>query len=297
MNAEEARIRLEQANLGQEEGGPAEPAAWVQSVIDGLPRNGEADAELLAAYEWLISFRIGQGRMTRALRLFRQYVDDCAPRCDETYDRAYYDGLVATQTWPTPLKRRLRFYSLVQLFRQTLPLAGLVAECGCFRGLSSFLLCTALKQAEAGFGGQGYRIFDSFQGLSEPQAEDAIEDSRPGKEHLRQMGAGHFTAPLEEVRSALSAFPRIEFYPGWIPEAFPDEPGARYRFVHLDVDLYQPTRDGLEYFYPRVIPGGMIVCDDYGWPGAQRAIDEFCARTGATFRTTPHLQAYIVRGA
>jgi hypothetical protein len=111
------------------------------------------------------------------------------------------------------------------------------------------------------------------------------------------MGAGHFAASLDEVREALCAFPRIEYFPGWIPEAFPDEPGARYRFVHLDVDLFQPTRDSLEYFYPKLIPGGMIVCDDYGWPGARKAIDDFCARTGVTVQANVHLQACIVRSA
>jgi O-methyltransferase len=99
------------------------------------------------------------------------------------------------------------------------------------------------------------------------------------------------------VKEALGAFPRIEFFPGWIPGAFPDEPGARYRFVHLDVDVYQPTRDSLDYFYPRLVPGGMIVCDDYGWPGARKAIEEFRARTGAVFESNAHLQAYTVRGA
>ena len=40
----------------------------------------------------------------------------------------------------------------------------------------------------------------------------------------------------------------------------------------------------------------MIVCDDYNWPGARKAIDEVCERLGATFNTTPQMQAYIMRG-
>ena len=68
-----------------------------------------------------------------------------------------------------------------------------------------------------------------------------------------------------------------------------------YRFVHLDVDLYQPTRDSFDYFYPRLIKGGIIVCDDYNWPGARKAIEEACARFGATFAVTPYLQAVLIR--
>ena len=109
--------------------------------------------------------------------------------------------------------------------------------------------------------------------------------------------AGHFDATLTQVKTALGAYPHIGYFSGWIPNAFPAEPGDRYRFVHLDVDLYEPTRDSLNYFYPRLVPGGMIVSDDYGWPGARKAIDEFCARENITFKTTPYDQAYLVRGA
>lgn len=297
MDVAEARIRLGEAVRQFSAGNSREAETHCSSVISGLPRNGEGQEELVEAYEGLIEIRRSEGRSARALRVFRQYVGDCAPKCDPDYDRIYHDGLLTTRTSPVPLERRQRFYSLVQLFRKTVPLEGLMAECGCFHGLSSYLLCSTLKLAHGGFDGQGYRIFDSFQGLSAPQPEDTIEDSGPQAERLRQITrAGHFAASLEEVKAALRGFPRIEFFPGWIPEAFPDEPDARYRFVHLDVDVYQPTRDSLEYFYPRVVPGGIIVCDDYGWPGARKAVEEFCARAGASFETTPHLQACIVRG-
>ncbi len=51
-----------------------------------------------------------------------------------------------------------------------------------------------------------------------------------------------------------------------------------YSFVHIDVDLYQPTLDCLNFFYNRMIPGGIIISDDYKWqhtPGVKRAFDEF----------------------
>jgi len=204
--------------------------------------------------------------------------------------------LLATHTSPTPLRRRERFYSLVTLFRRTSALRGLVAECGCFRGLSSYLLCRTLKLADPAFDGSGYRIFDSFQGLSVPQPEDTIADSDPDAQLLRNnTQPGKFAAALESVKASLNAFPNIEFFPGWIPSAFPDESETRYRFVHVDVDIYQPTRDSFDYFYPRLVAGGIIVCDDYGWPGARKAIDEFCERMGAECEVTPSLQAYIVR--
>lgn len=298
MDIQEARSRIAEMKRRAPNNLPRDIEALSNAVIAGLPRDGTGQEELAWAYEQVIALRANEGRFARALRLFRQYVNDCAPARDPAYDAIYRDGLVATETSPMPLRRRERFFLLVQLLRQTLPLEGMVAECGCFRGLSSYLMCRTLKQANTAFDGRGYRIFDSFTGLSAPQAEDAAADSHPEAAQMKMMArSGSFSATLEGVKGALSGFPGIAYFPGWIPDTFPDEPAARYRFVHLDVDLYQPTRDGLDYFYPRLVPGGTIVCDDYNWPGARKAVEEFCQRAGIEFTTTPQSQAYIVRSA
>jgi hypothetical protein len=47
--------------------------------------------------------------------------------------------------------------------------------------------------------------------------------------------------------------------------------------VHIDVDLYQPYVDSIEFFYPRLLDGGVMVFDDYGsagFMGARKAVDE-----------------------
>lgn len=298
MDTHEARRLVEEANRLFSTGRFQEAGALCASVISALPRTGAEQPELLTAYGLLMELQIKEGRVGRAMRTFRQYVEDCAPPADPAYDDIYREGLLATHSQPTPLKRRDRFFLLTRLLQQTLPLEGLIAECGCFRGLSSYLLCGTLRRATPGFDGSGYRIFDSFAGLSAPQPQDAVDAAAPNAARLQQMTrAGHFDATLAQVRTALGAYPHIGYFPGWIPSAFPAKPGDRYRFVHLDVDLYEPTRDSLDYFYPRLVAGGMIVSDDYGWPGARKAIDEFCARENLTFKTTPYDQAWIVRSA
>ena len=298
MDLEEVRRRIAAADNDEAILDRQEFESFCSSVVASLPRTVETAPERAWAYEQIINLRIEDGRPARALRIFKQYLGDCAPAADAAYDAMYQTGLNATGTGITPLHRRDRFFSLVQLFRKTLALEGMVAECGCFRGLSSYLLCSTLQQADAAFDGRGYRIFDSFAGLSAPSQEDAIEGEGAQVGRLRHMTrAGNFAASLDKVKAALSAFPRIEYFPGWIPAAFPKEDGVRYRFVHVDVDVYKPTRDSIEYFYPRLVPGGVIVCDDYNWPGARQAIEEVCARVGVEFATTPYTQAYIVRRA
>ena len=246
------------------------------------------------AMEQLLGALFAQGRDGRVSRLFREYTNAFAAQPDSGFDDLYLAGVFATRTSPLPLRRRDRFRLLLGEFDQTLGLEGLVAECGCFRGLSSYLLCSRLRQREPAFDGSGYRIFDSFHGLSAPGSEDSLDRAEAAAPHAVDVQAGRFAAPLEDVKRALAAFPGIAYFPGWIPEAFPRDE-ARYRFVHVDVDLYQPTRDSLDYFWPRLVPGARLVCDDYNWPGARRAVDEFCALKGTTARITASTQAVIER--
>jgi O-methyltransferase len=72
----------------------------------------------------------------------------------------------------------------------------------------------------------------------------------------------------------------VSWHKGWIPERFVDVESRRFALVHIDVDLYDPTKDSMEFVYPRVNPGGIILCDDYACttcPGATRAVDDYLA--------------------
>ena len=157
MNLTEAKSRIAALSSDNAILSPLDLESFCSDVIE-MPRSDDTLTERQWAYEQLIMLRNQQGRPARATRVYRQYLEGCAPACDADYDRLYHEGLAATGTPPTPLRRRDRFYSLVQLFRKTAALEGMVAECGCFRGLSSYLLCSAIKLVQPGFAGQGYRM-------------------------------------------------------------------------------------------------------------------------------------------
>jgi len=201
--------------------------------------------------------------------------------------RIYTHGLLLTRSRPL-WGRRLRFISMLQYAASTLSLPGEFAECGCARGLSAFCIGALTKIAgDPAFSGAGFHIFDSFQGLSAPTAEDDPESGNPN------LIPGKYKFSVDLVKSHLSAFPDISFYPGWIPSRFADVADKQFRFLNLDVDLYQPTRDALRFFYPRLVSGGLIVCDDFNWAGARQAVEE-CAKTlGFAYETTSFNQAII----
>lgn len=159
-----------------------------------------------------------------------------------------------------------RRWMLYQLMRLISNIPGDTAECGVYKGAGSYAICLANR--ENPLFRRKHHVFDSFEGLSTPLAIDGDHWSK-----------GNLTSPLENTANFLSEFAQdIEFFQGWIPTRFPEVADKRYALVHIDVDLYQPTLDSIEFFYQRMNDGGLIVCDDYGFsscPGARLAVDEF----------------------
>jgi O-methyltransferase len=145
---------------------------------------------------------------------------------------------------------------------------GATAECGVRYGKSSFFILNGLADP-----GRPHHLCDSFEGLSEPVAADAETGAR--RDAWR---AGDLIADEQIARNQLKDFPQCRFHRGWIPDCFAGLEHDRFALVHIDVDLYEPTRAAFEFFHPRMSPGGVMICDDYGFascPGARKAVDEY----------------------
>lgn len=98
-----------------------------------------------------------------------------------------------------------------------------------------------------------FHIFDSFEGLSEIESVDKYGYDKRETESIRKQ----FACSLENVQDNLREFNFIKFHKGWIPERFHDVKDETFSFVHIDVDLYQPTLDSFAFFYPRLVTGGI----------------------------------------
>lgn len=159
-----------------------------------------------------------------------------------------------------------RRYNLYQLLRLTHSVLGDTVEIGAYKGAMSYLIC---QHNSTYSDNRIHHIFDSFEGLSSPS--DSLDGS-----HWKP---GALACPEEIVLSNLNKYHKnIALYKGWVPTRFSEVSSKIFSFIHIDVDLYQPTLDSLSFFYERVNAGGLIVCDDYGFtscPGATQACDEF----------------------
>jgi O-methyltransferase len=180
-----------------------------------------------------------------------------------------------------------RKWMLWQLLRLTSEVQGHTAECGVFEGASSWLICA--WNARAAPAGRVHHLFDSFEGVSTPEPVDGS--------HWKKSD---LSASVEVVAKNLLPFKDvIRFHKGWIPERFADVDQTRFTFVHVDVDLFQPTRDSVEFFYPRLSQGGVLLCDDYGFtscPGATEAIDNFLADKPEKMLSLPSGGGFFIKG-
>ncbi|WP_417911633.1 TylF/MycF/NovP-related O-methyltransferase [Candidatus Electronema sp. TJ] len=158
-----------------------------------------------------------------------------------------------------------RRWMLYQIMRLTENIPGDTAECGVYKGAGSYIICK-LNQENKSFRRVHY-LFDSFEGLSTPLKKDG-----------KYWSKGDLSCPLDVLKDNLSKFNKISIHKGWIPQCFSGVESSSFCFVHIDVDLYAPTLDSLNFFYSRMSRGGVILCDDYGCttcPGATEAVDSF----------------------
>lgn len=186
--------------------------------------------------------------------------------------------------WSDNFSKRCRYFSLCQILETVLSrgVSGHIAECGCWRGHSAHMISSILRDHDFK---ERLHIFDSFEGLSGLTELDRNERVELSPEQIKAQ-AQFFACDEGVVRANLAEFPFVETYKGWIPTRFPEVERLRFSFVHIDVDLYEPYRDAITFFYPRMAKGGAIVFDDYGlsqFPGAQTAVDEAVRKFNPSF--------------
>jgi len=172
------------------------------------------------------------------------------------------------------------------------PNQGSMAECGCYIGASTFFM--AKERPE-----QPIYVFDSFEGLSTPGKKDAVQSRVDSDGRGTYWQKSDLTASEEKFRENTREFDNVVVHKGWIPECFGKVENDTFSFIHIDVDLYQPTLDSLKFFYPRVVSGGVILMDDYGFEtcaGAYRAAQEFFADKPEKILHIPTGQGMVIVG-
>jgi O-methyltransferase len=203
----------------------------------------------------------------------RAYFPDRLPSeaLEEAFVRLYPECRPFTMTsW----ERLYAAYQAVRhVCRHNIP--GAVVECGVWRGGSSMMMARALLEH---FGPRPeLYLYDTFDGMVAPTEKDgaiarAVWDAHDGR--------GFCLSPLDEVRANMRStkYPDalVRLVQGTVETTIPAVMPDAISILRLDTDWYESTLHELTHLYPRLVPGGALIIDDYGcWEGARRAVDEY----------------------
>lgn len=177
-------------------------------------------------------------------------------------------------------------FQILACARASCSLGGTMAEAGVFAGGTARLICEAKGDAPL-------RLFDVFETLQQ-EADDA-ESSDRRDEVRRHFGVVH--TPRTAVERLLAPYSNVHLHAGVFPESARGLEAERFSFVHVDLDLERSIGDALEFFHPRLLPGGVLLGDDYHDPGVRRAFDGYFAGRPDTLIALQWGQVMIVKAS
>lgn len=158
--------------------------------------------------------------------------------------------------------RFFNFWFQVERLKQN-NIPGCFAELGVYKGDSASIihLMDPLRS---------FHLFDTFEGFQKKDLE--VESGKAASYTVHNFA----DTSIERVRQKLKS-DKFIFHKGPFPETTNELDDERFALVSIDVDLYNPTKAGLEFFFPKLSPGGVIIVHDYNpdWPGIMKAVDEF----------------------
>jgi hypothetical protein len=218
--------------------------------------------------------------------------DPVRPAADPLAGATPADRAILEQALPFTMTGVARMQALIDAVRHVVErgLPGALAECGVWRGGSVLAMLLTLR--ELGAWDRDVFLYDTFEGMTAPTEHDVSEHDPPALDTWRAAQAQGergwpemFAAEVfseSGVRDTVTraGYPaeRIHFVKGPVEETLPGTLPGPLALLRLDTDWYESTRHELAHLYPLLVPGGVLIIDDYGhWQGAARAVDEYFA--------------------
>jgi O-methyltransferase len=161
---------------------------------------------------------------------------------------------------------------------------GDFAELGVYKGESAKLLHLMAP-------GRTLHLFDTFEGFTE-------KDLKPETGEAATYSTKNFAdTSVEKVMKKIGGdVTKLKIHAGYFPGSATGLENETFALVNIDADLYNPVKAGLEFFYPRMSPGGIILIHDYNhrWEGLVKAVDEFAENTSCKLIPVPDFDSTVM---
>ena len=193
-------------------------------------------------------------KVLKSLELNRHSISENKPLLDLIFKMQYAPG------YNSALLTFREMCNIYLLVKKSQKIEGDLAEVGVYRGGSAKIICEAK-------GEKSLHLFDTFDGL--PITDKSIDILSEGEMK---------NTSLDDVKDSFKKYSNVYYYKGIFPKTTEAIKNKKFSFVNFDTDLYQGTKDCLEFFYPRMNVGGIILSHDYNCPltpGVKKAFNEF----------------------
>ena len=167
-------------------------------------------------------------------------------------------------------------------------LPGDFVECGVNTGICSLAVCDYVDFNSLD---KSFFLFDTFRGI--PEAQMSARE-RPD----RLISNTKYPDVFERATRNFAPFPRAKLVRGLVPDTLSSVTIDKVAYLSLDMNIAYPERKAIEYFWPKLVPGGVVVLDDYGWAGyddQKKTMDEFARQVGVEIWTLPTGQGLIFK--
>jgi SAM-dependent methyltransferase len=180
-----------------------------------------------------------------------------------------------------------RLHTILWAAGRAAQLQGAFVECGTGKGFMASAICEYL-----GWTNRDFYLFDTFKATTVDPATGMQSDDG---ERLHYYAEGDAS-----VRANFAEWPGVKLVVGRIPKTLSTVKIDKVAFMHLDMNYWEPEEHALRHFWPRLVPGGFVILDDYGFEGCEKqrdTADRVAAELGTAVLVLPTGQGMLVKGA
>jgi hypothetical protein len=208
---------------------------------------------------------------------------------DPDFTRAVVVGN-ARQSWDLRRDVRWRYHVILWAARRGARLEGDFVECGVNRGGFSRAVVEALDFARLD---RTFYLMDTFNGLAEEYITPGERERGVSRETFAK-----YTESYDDVREAFAAFPNVTLVRGPIPDTLTEVTPEKVAYLSIDMNTTIPEIAAATHFWPRLVPGAVMILDDYGHKASfeqKHAFDAFAAERDVEVLMLPTGQGLIIK--
>lgn len=171
---------------------------------------------------------------------------------------------------------RYRTFELIAEMIKERNIEGDCAELGVYKGTFSALI-------KKWFPNKKMFLFDTFEGFS---VEEIVKERQRGSNSETFLNAFKDTS-VELVEKNINDNTNLIIKKGIFPDTTQDMEKNEFAFVSIDVDLEESIYNGLKWFYPRIVDGGIIMLHDYNNVYVKSAVQKYQSVLGVALKMIP----------